>query len=172
PSWTRAKSTSSASTSSPSSSANASPLFSLAIAPSASNSSPPKPSPTPSSTSTTAPRLIPESLLFVVAGLLDPCSYRFLCCRCGASAPLVAQPSGCAPLTLLLLPSFGVVAELAPPYSVLACLQAMPNCPICRHQLQKPPEDVRDWFRCENCGTPLQVPPLFGRVLLWISTVL
>jgi len=48
----------------------------------------------------------------------------------------------------------------------------MPNCPICRHQLQKPPEDVRDWFRCENCGTPLQVPPLFGRVLLWISTVL
>jgi len=55
---------------------------------------------------------------------------------------------------------------------VLASLTAMPKCPICRHQLQKPPEDVRDWFRCENCGTPLQVPPLFGRVLLWASTML
>jgi hypothetical protein len=57
-------------------------------------------------------------------------------------------------------------------HSVLASLKAIPNCPICRHQLQKPPEDVRDWFRCENCGTPLQVPPLFGRVLLWASTML
>jgi hypothetical protein len=47
----------------------------------------------------------------------------------------------------------------------------MPNCPICRHELQEPPEDARDWFRCENCGTPLQVPPLFGRVLLWASTL-
>ena len=48
----------------------------------------------------------------------------------------------------------------------------MPNCPICRHQLQEPPEDVRDWFRYENCGTPLQFPPLFGRVLLCASTLL
>ena len=55
---------------------------------------------------------------------------------------------------------------------MLASLRAMPKCPICRHQLQKPPEDVRDWFWCENCGTPLQVPPLFGRVLLWASTML
>jgi len=48
----------------------------------------------------------------------------------------------------------------------------MPICPICRHQLQEPPEDVRDWFRYENCGTPLQFPPLFGRVLLCASTLL
>src|ERR1700674_3523583 len=48
----------------------------------------------------------------------------------------------------------------------------MPNCPICRHQLQEPPEDVRDWFLYENCGTPLQFPPLFGRLLLCASTLL
>lgn len=47
----------------------------------------------------------------------------------------------------------------------------MPNCPICRAELREPPEDVRDWFRCEQCGTPLQVPPRFGRILLWISTM-
>jgi hypothetical protein len=76
--------------------------------------------------------------------------------------------------TRVLAAFFAVGEGLAPPaeYSVLAFLRAMPNCPICRHQLQKPPEDVRDWFRCENCGTPLQVPPLFGRVLLWASTLL
>ncbi len=47
----------------------------------------------------------------------------------------------------------------------------MPNCPICHYELQKPPEDIRDWFRCENCGTPLRVPPRFGRVLFAISTL-
>lgn len=47
----------------------------------------------------------------------------------------------------------------------------MPNCPICQMELREPPEDVRDWFRCDNCGTPLQVPSQFGRILFWISTV-
>ncbi|HKW65140.1 MAG TPA: hypothetical protein VJN89_21475 [Candidatus Acidoferrum sp.] len=48
----------------------------------------------------------------------------------------------------------------------------MPTCPICQADLQKPPEDVRDWFRCDTCGTPLQVPSDFARLLLWISIVL
>lgn len=48
----------------------------------------------------------------------------------------------------------------------------MPICPSCRHPLQNPPEDVRDWFRCENCGTPLKVPPFFGPLLLWASEIL
>ena len=46
----------------------------------------------------------------------------------------------------------------------------MPLCPICQSDLQKPPEDVRDWFRCENCQTPLRVPPRFGKVLFVLST--
>jgi hypothetical protein len=46
----------------------------------------------------------------------------------------------------------------------------MPQCPICHSDLQKPPEDVRDWFRCENCQTPLRVPPPFGKVLFALST--
>jgi len=45
----------------------------------------------------------------------------------------------------------------------------MPVCPICRHELQKPPKDVRDWFRCEKCGTPLQVPSSLGKMLYWFS---
>ena len=48
----------------------------------------------------------------------------------------------------------------------------MPNCPICGRELNRPPEDVRDWFRCDGCGTPLQVPPAFGRGLMWVSTML
>ena|SRR5258707_11571906 len=46
----------------------------------------------------------------------------------------------------------------------------MPNCPVCQYELQKPPDDVRDWFRCDNCGTPLQVPSILGKVLFGIST--
>jgi hypothetical protein len=47
----------------------------------------------------------------------------------------------------------------------------MPKCPICRSDLQKPPEDVRDWFRCENCQTPLQVSARFGKVLFALSSM-
>lgn len=45
----------------------------------------------------------------------------------------------------------------------------MPVCPICRHQLPKPPKDVRDWFRCEKCGTPLQVSSSLSKTLYWAS---
>ena len=45
----------------------------------------------------------------------------------------------------------------------------MPTCPICQSQLQKPPEDIKDWFRCETCGTPLQVPPAIGKTFLAVS---
>src|ERR1700740_956636 len=45
----------------------------------------------------------------------------------------------------------------------------MPVCPICRHELQKPPKDIRDWFRCEKCGTPLQVPYSLSKTLYWFS---
>jgi hypothetical protein len=45
----------------------------------------------------------------------------------------------------------------------------MPDCPVCHHELEKPPEDIRDWFRCDNCGTPLQFPSTLGKMLYWIS---
>lgn len=47
-----------------------------------------------------------------------------------------------------------------------------PKCPICHATLQEPPDDVRDWFRCNSCGTPLQISTIFGRILFWISTML
>lgn len=43
----------------------------------------------------------------------------------------------------------------------------MPVCPICAHELQKPPKDVRDWFRCEKCGTPLQLHSSLSKMLYW-----
>jgi hypothetical protein len=46
----------------------------------------------------------------------------------------------------------------------------MPRCTVCQHELQKPPDDVRDWFRCEQCGTPLQIPSVIGKILFGIST--
>ena len=45
----------------------------------------------------------------------------------------------------------------------------MAVCPICRHELQKPPKDIRDWYRCEKCGTPLQIPSLRSKMLYWFS---
>jgi hypothetical protein len=46
----------------------------------------------------------------------------------------------------------------------------MPHCPVCQNELEKPPDDVRDWFRCEQCGTPLQIPSVLGKILFCIST--
>jgi len=45
----------------------------------------------------------------------------------------------------------------------------MPVCPICGHELQKPPKDVRDWFRCEKCGTPLRMHSSLSKTLYWFS---
>ena len=45
----------------------------------------------------------------------------------------------------------------------------MPVCPICGYELQNRPKDVRDWFRCENCGTPLRVPSSLSKTLYWFS---
>jgi hypothetical protein len=47
----------------------------------------------------------------------------------------------------------------------------MPSCTVCNMEQDKPPDDVRDWFRCTNCQTALRVPPRFGGILLWISVV-
>jgi len=35
--------------------------------------------------------------------------------------------------------------------------------------LLKPPEDARDWFRCQTCGTPLQLPLFSGKLLFALS---
>jgi hypothetical protein len=45
----------------------------------------------------------------------------------------------------------------------------MTVCPVCRHELQTPPKDMRDWFRCEKCGTPLRVPSSRSKMLYWFS---
>lgn len=46
----------------------------------------------------------------------------------------------------------------------------MPICPVCRHELQKPPDDIADWFRCEQCGVPLKIPSVVAKVLFGAST--
>ena len=45
----------------------------------------------------------------------------------------------------------------------------MPNCPSCNHEIHRPPEDVREWFRCDNCGTPLQISSALSKTLYWTS---
>jgi len=45
----------------------------------------------------------------------------------------------------------------------------MQSCPSCRYELQKPPQDVRDWFRCDQCGTPLRLASTFTKTLYWVS---
>jgi hypothetical protein len=45
----------------------------------------------------------------------------------------------------------------------------MARCPICRSELAEPPEDVRDWFRCDQCGTPLQVPSSVAKIVFAIT---
>lgn len=47
----------------------------------------------------------------------------------------------------------------------------MAVCPVCRHELQTPPKDIRDWFRCEKCGTPLQIPSGRTKMLYWFSVL-
>lgn len=47
----------------------------------------------------------------------------------------------------------------------------MPNCPSCHHELQNVPEDVRDWFRCESRGVPLQLSSALTKTLYWSSLV-
>jgi hypothetical protein len=47
----------------------------------------------------------------------------------------------------------------------------MSICPVCQSELPKPPEDVREWFRCDQCGTPLQVPSTLGKILFGLSTL-
>lgn len=46
----------------------------------------------------------------------------------------------------------------------------MPNCPKCNFRLGSPPDDIQDWFRCENCHTPLRVPSELGRILFFVSS--
>ena len=46
----------------------------------------------------------------------------------------------------------------------------MPNCPKCNFLLSAPPDDIQDWFRCENCHTPLRLPSELGRILFFGST--
>lgn len=46
----------------------------------------------------------------------------------------------------------------------------MPTSPVCRHDLQKPPDDLGEWFGCEQCGVPLKVPSALATVLFGIST--
>ena len=48
----------------------------------------------------------------------------------------------------------------------------MPKCPICKSNLHKPPEDVQEWFRCEVCGTPLQISTKLGKILFGLSVAL
>lgn len=45
----------------------------------------------------------------------------------------------------------------------------MQTCPSCRHEFQKPPEDIRDWFRCDQCGIPLRLASAFSKSLYWVS---
>ena len=46
----------------------------------------------------------------------------------------------------------------------------MHRCPRCHLPLEKPPEDLQEWFRCENCNTPLRVPSKVGRILFFVSS--
>jgi len=46
----------------------------------------------------------------------------------------------------------------------------MPHCPKCNFLLCSPPDDIQDWFRCENCHTPLRLPSELGRILFFVST--
>ena len=45
----------------------------------------------------------------------------------------------------------------------------MPLCPLCNCDLGKPPEDAREWFRCQNCGGALKAPSGLAQVLFWVS---
>jgi hypothetical protein len=45
----------------------------------------------------------------------------------------------------------------------------MPDRPNCHYELSQPPKDVREWFRCDNCGVPLQVPSGFAKMLYWLG---
>jgi hypothetical protein len=45
----------------------------------------------------------------------------------------------------------------------------MSTCPNCQHELQRPPEDVQEWFRCDQCGIPLQLPSSHSKTLYWLS---
>jgi hypothetical protein len=45
----------------------------------------------------------------------------------------------------------------------------MVDCPNCHAELPKPPEDVREWFRCDKCGVPLELPSGFAKLLYWTS---
>ena len=45
----------------------------------------------------------------------------------------------------------------------------MPNCPVCNSTLLKPPDDVQDWFRCQTCGTPLQISTTVGKIIFCAS---
>ncbi len=45
----------------------------------------------------------------------------------------------------------------------------MPLCPLCNCELGKPPEDAREWFRCQNCGGALKAPSGLANVLFWVS---
>ena len=48
----------------------------------------------------------------------------------------------------------------------------MPTCPVCNSALPKPPEDVQDWFRCQGCGTPLQISTTIGKLLFGFSVAI
>jgi hypothetical protein len=45
----------------------------------------------------------------------------------------------------------------------------MGDCPNCHAELAKPPEDLREWFRCDKCGVPLEFPSGFAKLLYWAS---
>jgi len=44
------------------------------------------------------------------------------------------------------------------------------HCPKCNFPISRPPDDIQDWFRCDNCHTPLRVPSELGRILFFVST--
>lgn len=45
----------------------------------------------------------------------------------------------------------------------------MQNCPNCNFPINRPPDDIQEWFRCEHCHTPLRVPSELGRILFLVS---